>query len=457
MKATICSAESILSKQNLRIAPYQRPYRWTEKNITQLLKDIHESQLSNKSKYRIGSIIFYSNTDKRVLEIVDGQQRITSILLVLRYIYDKRDKDSLKNLKLLNELKFNHSESQENIINNTKVIGQWLNDNKVDLISFAKYLRVNCEFVEICVDNLSEAFQMFDSQNGRGKELEPYNLLKAYHIRAMEKDSSNTKIYCDKRWENATLFRNQNEIIDLLKQLFNEQLYRTRLWSRKETAFTFTKKKLDEFKGFTLNKDNKVEYPYQNLLYYLAIKKYYKNCSNAIKIKNRLKTNNDKNLNPFFNINQEIINGKIFFDYVETYIEMYKILFIDTSYLKEFKDFFKRNCLYENYTRVGDTYLRELYKSLIFILFDRFGEDGVLKFHKIFYRWVYKARLEKGKIYKESVAQMPNQTEQSLNPFFLIANAKNLSDLYAINKNIVVQEENFTNLPKEVIAEIRGE
>ena len=272
MEATICSAESILSKQNLRIAPYQRPYRWTEKNITQLLKDIHESQLSNKSKYRIGSIIFYSNTDKRVLEIVDGQQRITSILLVLRYIYYKRDKDSLKNLKLLNELKFNHSESQENIINNTKVIGQWLNDNKVDLISFAKYLRVNCEFVKICVDNLSEAFQMFDSQNGRGKELEPYNLLKAYHIRAMEKDSSNIKIYCDKRWENATLFRNQNEIIDLLKQLFNEQLYRTRLWSRKETAFTFTKKKLDEFKGFTLNKDNKVEYPYQNLLYYLAIK-----------------------------------------------------------------------------------------------------------------------------------------------------------------------------------------
>ena len=38
---------------------------------------------------------------------------------------------------------------------------------------------------ELKVVAFNEAFQMFESQNGRGKELEAYNLLKAYHIRAM--------------------------------------------------------------------------------------------------------------------------------------------------------------------------------------------------------------------------------------------------------------------------------
>ena len=37
---------------------------------------------------------------------------------------------------------------------------------------------------------------MFDSQNGRGKELEAYNLLKAYHIRAMELNGQDEKIKC---------------------------------------------------------------------------------------------------------------------------------------------------------------------------------------------------------------------------------------------------------------------
>lgn len=45
----------------------------------------------------------------------------------------------------------------------------------------------------IVVKDRSEAFQMFDSQNGRGKELEAYNLLKAYHIRAMEQNSREEK------------------------------------------------------------------------------------------------------------------------------------------------------------------------------------------------------------------------------------------------------------------------
>jgi hypothetical protein len=48
------------------------------------------------------------------------------------------------------------------------------------------------------------------------------------------------------------------------------------------------------------------------------------------------------NVNPFASISQTIVNGKEFFDYVETYVEMYKTLFLQMgSYqLAEFKRFY---------------------------------------------------------------------------------------------------------------------
>jgi hypothetical protein len=41
--------------------------------------------------------------------------------------------------------------------------------------------------VIINVDKVEEAFQLFDSQNTRGKELDPHDLLKAYHLREMKR------------------------------------------------------------------------------------------------------------------------------------------------------------------------------------------------------------------------------------------------------------------------------
>ena len=40
--------------------------------------------------------------------------------------------------------------------------------------------------VEVVLQDISEAFQFFDSQNARGKDLEPHDLLKAYHLGALK-------------------------------------------------------------------------------------------------------------------------------------------------------------------------------------------------------------------------------------------------------------------------------
>ena len=90
-KAEIRSVEELLGWE-LRIPPYQRPYKWTKKNITDLLLDIETSIREAKKyedfKYRVGTVILHANTEERKLmyDIVDGQQRILSFLLLSLYL-----------------------------------------------------------------------------------------------------------------------------------------------------------------------------------------------------------------------------------------------------------------------------------------------------------------------------------------------------------------------------------
>lgn len=78
--------------------------------------------------------------------------------------------------------------SQLNIHRNYNFIREWFslksNDIKNDFIHAIDEI---LEVVVICVDKVSEAFQLFDSQNTRGKALDPHDLLKAYHLREMKK------------------------------------------------------------------------------------------------------------------------------------------------------------------------------------------------------------------------------------------------------------------------------
>ena len=180
----------------LAIPEYQRPYRWEEKNVRQLLDDICTSWDEEKSLYRIGSVILhrYRKDSGWVNDIVDGQQRITTILLILKALEH--------NTKT--QLTYNHTDSYKNICLNYAYIQDWLRENvSGSEADFLKYLLDSCQFVQITVSDRSEAFQMFDSQNGRGKELEAYNLLKSYHIRAMDQNTHEEKIACDVRWEQA--------------------------------------------------------------------------------------------------------------------------------------------------------------------------------------------------------------------------------------------------------------
>lgn len=71
------------------IPEYQRPYAWTDEQIQTLFDDLVEyTENNNESTYFLGTIVSYEN-DNNEQEIIDGQQRITSLFLLLRALYSK--------------------------------------------------------------------------------------------------------------------------------------------------------------------------------------------------------------------------------------------------------------------------------------------------------------------------------------------------------------------------------
>lgn len=492
IKATIKTTRQVLERK-LEIPPYQRPYRWTTKNVMQLLDDICTSMAAGKQEYRIGTVICHNETGKEKYDIVDGQQRLTTILLVLRELSIMKDeqKEWSADLKKLVELKlpqFDYrGDSIAAICENRKFIEDWLRDNVPDVrMKFAGYILDKCKFSEIIVDDLGEAFQMFDTQNGRGKSLELYNLLKAYHIRAMDQNTQDERIQCDRNWEDATQYDAtpgiQNDPnVDILDQLFCEQLFKSRLWCRNEDARAFTRDDIGEFKGFTIDKNHPIDFPFQNpfLLQYLTEKFYRNVLAGTIGSKSRLEAGETEKLNPFVNVIQPIINGKAFFEYIETYVELYKKMFIELgSYqLADFKRFFYLYCLtykgdnqdkwndartdprsfshaYDGAGRIGDTYLRESYKSLCFVLLDKFGEKTFLKYYKALYRLVYRARVENAAVRFQTAMSGPKKL------FVTIDRAKSEADLLDIHKqansvNATMSEKFLKGKSEDDISKIR--
>lgn len=427
---------SNLLLKKLYIPNYQRPYEWNEKNVEQLLMDINSARQNGKTEYLIGSLILHcDDSEYNKLAIVDGQQRLTSLILILR---------ALEYENLLPDLKFNNIVSFSHIKINFEFIERWIANNLsiYDRQNFTNYILNSCQFVEIIVSDLSEAFQLFETQNGRGKELEAYNLLKAYHLRAMKENSQIDKIDSDRRWESAALFTDKNDNrIDLLRQLINEHLFRIRTWSKGFPAGKFSKKETKEFKGLTIGKGESIDFPYQNIMLQHQIGLSYLKALNQglFKVKDRFLHGDPENISPFVTINQLIINGKPFFDYIETYIEIYKRLFVNTgiSQLSEFKEFYKMYCKeYTGANRTGDGYIRQAYKSAIILVFDKFGEQGVNLMYRDIYTILYYLRLTRRQIKYSTM--MKNEISGWL--FSTINNAKNFSDLTSI-RNVALERK----------------
>ena len=249
-EARILSVEELL-KLDLVIPSYQRPYKWTEKNIRELILDIQKGiEDANKYpnfKYRVGTVILHANTEeeKPTYDIVDGQQRILSFLL-LKLCLNPDFTCSLLSAT------FSDKVTLGNLHSNSDRIREWCSsvDDGVKE-AFDKALSEVLEVVVLTVDEISEAFQLFDSQNSRGRALYPHDLLKAYHLRVISGKKGEERAV--EEWE-ATDPK-------AIAELFRDYLFPIWHWARRRKCGGFTTADIDLYKG--VEPDSEYAYAYR--------------------------------------------------------------------------------------------------------------------------------------------------------------------------------------------------
>jgi len=342
---------------DLVIPNYQRSYKWTAKNAIQLLDDIIDAKNYNKETYRVGTLILHQEGES-TYNIVDGQQRTITFSLLLKAL----GSDSIS---FLEQPLANTPHNTRNIPNNFRTLERRVNNivDDRDRIELLDYVKNNCELIVVITQNISEAFQFFDSQNARGKKLYPHDLLKAYHLREMnDLDVSETEKIV-KAWEDL----DQKE----LSALFSDYLYRLKEWTKGNKAWELTEHNIQIFKGITRH-DN---FPYAQ--FYKGAFAY----ADTVNHSAMPFVSGIRNLK-LFQLDTPIVAGKSFFDYAKHYFEILKDIQNNDKYEGYFIndiDIIKTLDLRIFKNGVGNRITRLLFDAAILLYVDRFCPERPTK------------------------------------------------------------------------------
>lgn len=79
---------NVLKTRRFRVPAYQRSYAWEAEHVEALLTDVNDAIKSKEKEYFLGSIVVTGPVDRRY-EVVDGQQRLTTVSLLISAIRDR--------------------------------------------------------------------------------------------------------------------------------------------------------------------------------------------------------------------------------------------------------------------------------------------------------------------------------------------------------------------------------
>lgn len=315
------------------IPSYQRPYAWTESETGVLFDDLFEFYQSEKTdNYFLGSIVLIKDENHRTADVIDGQQRLTTLSILFsvmadtfktdlyrnnckKYLQDEgnilegimaqprlflRERDQaffnkyIQNIDLDNLVAIDtetlETESQKHIQKNCEILKQRFNasfDNEAEVLKFSQFLLTRCFLVAVSTPNQDSAFRVFSVMNSRGLDLLPTDIIKSLTIGKLEDSCKDD--YTEK-WEEL---ENRTG-----REGFNEVFTHTRTIFAKERP---KKNLLDEFKEFVVSRTEPETLIDDYLVPYTNAYIQLKNCQfsstqNADEINNLLywlnKTNN---------------------------------------------------------------------------------------------------------------------------------------------------------------------
>lgn len=357
-KYFVCGEDKADKQYQLTIPDYQRAYVWSEDMVKIMLEDIDEQRKEGK-KYLLGSLIIYidsENTDKTddkvKFEMVDGQQRLTTLHLVLG-----GDWLCKSNKNILNKEKETEYKARD-------TIDAWFNSrNKGE---FVDYLKNNIEFVCVFTNNLDDAFIFFDSANAKGMRLEAYDLIKAFHLRALETQNCNDLIKFYAKDFESFAKKSDNDDDDRddenrpIKVLLNDILAPARIWLRD--------------RGKLANATHKViTNPQEHYIY----DEFCKEFSATLQTKPQRSTNS-------LGILQNFIGGADFFEFLAHFNRLYEKLLQTEFYDKKIA----------NINKISFNWNRCVYIMAMLIYFDKFPNGNADYILRLIARAVFSLRTE---------------------------------------------------------------
>lgn len=252
--------KEILMAGVLHVPPYQRSYAWREENVQELFYDITKAIDENRQEYFIGSIVIAQPQDGHP-EIVDGQQRIATSIILIAAIRDifkslgqkgradaidislsETDEDTLeKNSRLqLNEL--DHPFFQKFIIDgdttqkplresNLKIkvaydtsyelLLRYISASSAKdqkLLSVLKFIQNKLNVIKVQVSNQSNAYTIFETLNDRGIALSVADLLKNYLLSKSQNRLEGVKA----NWlEMVRTIEEEEKVVDFLRHYWS--------------------------------------------------------------------------------------------------------------------------------------------------------------------------------------------------------------------------------------------
>lgn len=161
---------------------YQRAYAWTDVEIEQLIDDIQEH---DGKRYYIGSLIVCRRESG--FEVIDGQQRLTTLLLLLielglpvkntlSFACRKLADDTLS--KYTDKKEISDDDLEQNLVRGRRIIAEKLSEDGIDRNVLAEKL-THLRLYRIQVPPYTDLNRYFEIMNTRGEQLEQHDILKA--------------------------------------------------------------------------------------------------------------------------------------------------------------------------------------------------------------------------------------------------------------------------------------
>lgn len=297
-----------------RIPEYQRPYVWGNDQISELLDDVMQARNSNpESQYFLGSMVLRKkekvegSTKYVEYDLLDGQQRLTTLFLITAVIRDLAPPSNTSRLKTCDDTIFQMANTDDNIperlrivfdirdqvkdfinefvkekggtsklddltikINNADedvsvrnmanailIIRKYFTEKSID--DFFPYLRSNVLMIYVSAEELEDAFRMFTVMNSRGVKLRNSDILKADNLGKIKDNAK--RMEWAKKWEETetyfgedfdaflshlrTILVKQKAAVSLLKE-FEDNIYNPKSFDRNTKTYTDLKPLLEK-------------------------------------------------------------------------------------------------------------------------------------------------------------------------------------------------------------------